>query len=192
MALSGRMTRKLLEGEAIPGSIIILVSQDLRNLGTASTIEVLDVHIGKPRVRTKLVPGPESTNCPHTVLKVRSLSGNETWILDPAGCQYGFREVLVPFEKYLADKSAKVVSEPTTYEWTETKDLDFFSTIKAMNKAQAQREDREVERQAREHFAVFVDKHVSKSMLNGTASEFESKLDSFAQELKVHMQQLTK
>jgi len=45
------------------------------------------------------------SDMPHTVLKVGRLFANEAWILDIAGCQYGFREVLVPFVKYLADKS---------------------------------------------------------------------------------------
>jgi len=79
---------------------------------------------------------------PHTVLKVGRLFANEAWILDTAGCQYGFREVLVPFEKYLADKSCQVLNEPTTYDATETKDLDYFSTLPFLNRTRAQREDK--------------------------------------------------
>jgi len=99
---------------------------------------------------------------PHTVLKVERLFANEAWILDTAGCQYGFREVLVPFEKYLADKSCQVLNEPTTYDATETEDLDYFSTLPFLNRTRAQREDKKLERQARLHFAVFVNTHVSK------------------------------
>ena len=124
---------------------------------------------------------------PHTVLKVGRLFANETWILDTAGCQYGFREVLVPFEKYLADKSCQILNEPTTYDATETKDLDYFSTLPFLNRTRAQREDKKLERQARLHFAVFVDTHVNKDILNGSAAEFEDKLDSFVHELKSHM-----
>ena len=105
---------------------------------------------------TKLVPGPDSSDMPHTVLKVGGLFANEAWILDVAGCQYGFREALAPLEKYLADKSCRIVSEPTTYDATETKDLDYFSTLPFLNKTRAQREDQKMERQARLHFAVFV------------------------------------
>ena len=127
---------------------------------------------------------------PHTVLKVGRLFANEAWILDVAGCQYGFREALVPFERYLADQSCRIVSEPTTYDATETKDLDFFSTLPFLNKTRAQREDREMERQTRLHFAVFVDKHVSQDILDGSAVEFKDKLDSFVHELKLHMRNL--
>ena len=147
----------------------------------------MDIHVGKPLVPTKLVPGPDSSDMPHTVLKVDRLFANEAWILDVAGCQYGFREALVPLEKYLADKSCRIVSEPTTYDATETKDLDYFSTLPFLNKTRAQREDKKMERQARLHFAVFVNKHVSQDILDGSAAEFKDKLDSFVHELKLHM-----
>lgn len=124
---------------------------------------------------------------PHTVLKVGRLFTNEAWIVDIAGCQYGFREVLVPFETYLEDKSCQIVNEPTTYDATETKDLDYFSTLPFLNKTRAQREDAKLERQARLHFAGFVDKYVSKDILDGSGAEFKAKLDNFIHELKLHM-----
>ena len=124
---------------------------------------------------------------PHTVLKVGRFSVNEAWIIDTAGCQYGFREVLVPFEKYLTDKSCRISSEPTTYDATETRDLDYFSTVPFMNGTRAQREDLKLERQARLHFAVFVDTHVSKTILDGSNAVFEDKLNSFVHDMKLHM-----
>ena len=150
----------------------------------------MDIHIGKPSMLTKLVPGPDSSKMPHTVLKVGRLFANEAWILDTAGCQYGFREVLVPFEKYFADRSCQIVNEPTTYDATETKDLDYFSTLPFLNSTRAQREDQKLERQARLHFAVFVNTHVSKDILDGSGAESEEKLDSFVHELKLHMLKL--
>ena len=124
---------------------------------------------------------------PHTVLKVGRPFANEAWILDTAGCQYGFRDVLVPFEKYVADKSCRVVSEPTTYDATETKDLDYYLTLPFLNSTRSQREDMKAERQARLHFAVFVNSRVSKDMLNGSAAEFKDRFDSFVYELRLHM-----
>ena len=127
---------------------------------------------------------------PHTVLKVGPWFANEAWILDTAGCQYGFREVLVPFEKYLTDKSCRIVNKPSLYDATETKDLDFFSTLPFLNGTRAQREDQKLERQARLHFAVFVSMHVSKDILDGSAAEFKDKSDGFVQDLKLHMMNL--
>lgn len=147
----------------------------------------MDVHIGKPLIPSKLVPGPDARDVPHTVLKVGRLFSNEAWIVDTVGCQYGFREVLVPFEKYLADKSCQIVSDPALYDATETKDLDYFSTLPFLNKTRARREDRKLERQARLHFAVFVNTRLSKDILDGSAAEFRDKLDNFAYGLKMHM-----
>ena len=125
--------------------------------------------------------------CPHTVLKVKPLSSNEAWVVDTAGCQYGFRDVLIPFQKYITDKSCRISSNPTTYNATETKDLDYFSTFPVLNRSRAQREDFKLERQARLHFTVFVDTCVTKDILIGTAAEFTVKFDNFVDELKVHM-----
>lgn len=125
---------------------------------------------------------------PHTVLKVGRLFANEAWVIDIAGCQYGFREVLVPFEKYIADKSCQISSDPTPYDATETKDLDYFSTLPFMNSTRAQREGTKMERQARLHFPDFVKQaHVNKIILNGSAAEFTVKFDNLVHELKLHM-----
>jgi hypothetical protein len=121
------------------------------------------------------------------VLKVGRLFANEAWILDTTGCQYGFRDVLVPFKKYVEDKSCRISGEPTTYDASETKDLDYFLTLPFLNRTRAQREDKKLERQARLHFAVFVNTRVSKDMLNGSAAEIKDKLESFVYELKLHM-----
>ncbi|KAF5660344.1 hypothetical protein FCIRC_12146 [Fusarium circinatum] len=167
-ALLSRLTRKLLTG-------------------LHSNAEVLDIRIGKPLLPPRLIPGPDLSYCPHTVIKVRLLFTKELWIIDTAGCQFGFREVLFPFNKCIADKACQVVDEPTTYNWTETKDLDYFSTLPSMNNSRAQKQDREVERKARLHFADFVDRHVKANILDGSASEFGNKLASLVERLKAHM-----
>jgi hypothetical protein len=86
-----------------------------------------------PRLYTRLVPGPDASEVPHTVLKVRLGLTGETWIVDTAGSQYGFRDVLVPFNKYITNNSGLIVSAPVKYKSTETKDLDYYATLKVMN-----------------------------------------------------------
>lgn len=159
-------------------------------IGLATAIEVADVRIRKPRLSTILVPGPDASEVPHTVLKVQLGSTGEIWIVDTAGSQYGFRDVLVPYDKYIADNSGLVVSTPVRYESTETKDLDFYATVKFMNKTLAQRQDLRAEREARLHFAKFVDKGVSENVLDGSLVEWQDKLDSFVAGLKAHMQEI--
>jgi hypothetical protein len=146
----------------------------------------LDVHIGKPRRRTKLVPGPDASAVPHTVLKVRLRSTGEIWVVDTAGSQYGFREVLVPFDKYIAEKSGRVTSSDI-YDATETKDLDFYATFAPMNKTKAQRDILQVERKARICFAGFVDQGVGDDVLDGTAAKWEDKLDVLVAALTAHL-----
>jgi hypothetical protein len=144
--------------------------------GMASTIEVLDVHIGKPRLPTKLVSGPDASTVSHTVLKVRLRSTRDAWIVDTAGSQYGFMDVLVPYDKYIADNSCLITSTPVTHDWTETKDLDHYATIEFMNQWRAQREDLRAERKARLHFADFVDECVEEELLGGSAAEWKIRL----------------
>lgn len=154
-------------------------------------MEVLDIHIGKPTFRTRLVSGKDSTDCPHTVLEVR-LASNEIWVIDTAGCQYGFQDVLVPYDKYIVDKRCTIVGQPTTYSWTETTDLDHFDTIPMMNVTRRQKEARKLEREARKHFAVFVEKRVEEEVLDGSTAAFRGALDVLVQELKEHMGEFAK
>ena len=56
-----------------------------------------------------------------------------------------------------------------------------------MNKTRRQREGRELERQARLHFAGFVDTRVDRDILDGSAADFKDAFDRFADELKSHM-----
>ena len=153
----------------------------------ASTIEILDLRIERPSTPTKLIPGPDATLCPHTVLKVEGISTRETWILDTTGCQYGFRDVLVPHDRFMAERGCKDLTEPVTYDATETKDLDYFATLPFMNITRAQQENRKLERKFRLHFAEFVDTSVSHDLLDGPNAGFKDKLDRFVSKLKLHM-----
>ncbi|KAK8039698.1 hypothetical protein PG993_008109 [Apiospora rasikravindrae] len=93
----------------------------------------------KPLIRTQLVPGPDSTAYPHSVFKVGLSS--ESWVLDPAGCQYGFREVLVLYNTYLLGRQGTILAGPEPYHWTETKDLDYFEPLPVLRRTTAQRAD---------------------------------------------------
>ena len=152
---------------------------------------MLDVHIGAPLFRTQLVPGPESSKCPHSVLRIQ-LSGCERWIIDSAGCQYGFREVLVPYEKYMTDKVCRILGQPSAYDWTEVKDLDFFDTVPLMNQNRRQKESRKLEREARKHFAGFVDSRVIKEVLDGSSVAFNGEYRVFEDAIKEHMMEFAR
>ncbi|KAK7978369.1 hypothetical protein PG988_005859 [Apiospora saccharicola] len=161
----------------------------------ATSIESCFLRIKKPAVRTELVPGPNSNDGFHAVLKVglKGPAGDfESWALDPAGCQYGFLEVLVPYATYL--KQGEVVREPEPYDWTETTDLDRFERSLAMNLTAAQEEDAIVERKIRKEYALFVRNRFGssqpsavKDLLYWTLPTFGQQLDVLTEDLKQYM-----
>ncbi|KAJ5163472.1 uncharacterized protein N7500_007574 [Penicillium coprophilum] len=168
MALLGPLTRKLLRGMPL-------------------RIETIVVNIRRPRVPTRLVPGPDLHGGPHMVLKITRLDSDEEWIIDTTGCQYGFRDVLVPSVRYLTDTECRVLTGPRIYGACETKDLDYLSTLHIFNKTKAQRQDMRLERLTRHHFAVFVSRNVDDKLLMGSGADFKRKIDHFVKDLKAHM-----
>ncbi|KAJ7894071.1 hypothetical protein B0H13DRAFT_2036920 [Mycena leptocephala] len=185
LALLGPLARKLLTG-------------------VASSIENLDLPIGKPLVPTKLVDDHQAfSEGPHTVLKVFLRSSGETWIVDTSGCQYGFRDVLSPFDRYLADKCA-FQGQPTSCSYTasETTDLDVIESLLMQERTdigmRIMRDSFDQQRKGRLHFAAFVDQRVGSGKdcfdpskdLDGSAPEFQHKFEKFTAELKTHMEGL--
>lgn len=111
-------------------------------------------------------------------------------MLYTTGCQYGFRDVLVPLDQYCKDKGCpkllRSVGEP--YTATETKDIDFFLTLPNMGSS---KKELMTQRSVRVHFADFVKSQVeqhapdfAKSMLWGSENEYQAKVDGFIMNLK--------
>ncbi|KAH7109531.1 hypothetical protein EDB81DRAFT_929665 [Dactylonectria macrodidyma] len=184
MALLGRLTRKLLAGKNFRTSTLSCtvrtssyIQQELPRLSRYWTF-TSESHL----LPAKLIPGPDLKDCPRSVVKVRQLFAAEAWIIDTTGCQYRFQDVFVPFDKYVADKACRFSGDPTTYDATETKDLDYFSALPFMNKFRARRQNGMLERKARLSFADFIDRRVGTDILDGSTSEVKDKLGSFVNE----------
>ncbi|KAI1329467.1 hypothetical protein F5Y16DRAFT_417855 [Xylariaceae sp. FL0255] len=155
--------------------------------GTASSTEIVNLVIRRPNFRTRLVTGPlfpafsaVSEKYFHTVLKVRlrnhDNSITEDWILDPAGCQYGFTEVMMPYEKYLRTRDASLACTPSMYHspdhlchWTEATDLAYRQfllcygnanpnqgNVRANTTRRRSVEKMLIERNIRAHYATFI------------------------------------
>ncbi|KAI3336997.1 hypothetical protein HD806DRAFT_24127 [Xylariaceae sp. AK1471] len=172
MALLGPLTRHLLAD-------------------VASSIRVVDIEV-TPLIPTILVPASSlfGGTPPHTVLVV-NLKNGESWVIDTTGCQYGFRDVLVPYDRYLREKVQKITSTPQKYDATETKDLDYYDTLSFMNTSKV---TRRLERAARLHFATFVDEifgqgkeGVGAGLLGGTDDVFQQNFNNFIDALRKHM-----
>jgi hypothetical protein len=111
----------------------------------------------------------------------------ETWVFDTVGSQFRFREVLVPFDKYMAERSCRVASGPSTYDTNETKDLDNYATLDLMNKTNALQNYMRAERKARVNFASFVDQDVREGVLAASAAEWDGMLDALVAALEARL-----
>ncbi|KAJ7681998.1 hypothetical protein DFH06DRAFT_1029854 [Mycena polygramma] len=169
--------------------------------GVASSLEITDLQIGKPLLRTRLVeidPTVDFGTGAHTVVKARLVSkgtaDGETWIIDPAGGQYGFREVLVPFKRYLTEKECTIVNQGTPYTAHETSDLAYYESLFPIVGATKIRHAQQ--KKGRLHFAAFIKDRVGDGQkffasvkdLDGSADEFQLKFEDFLKELKAHME----
>lgn len=158
----------------------------------SSTLEVIDLHIGKPLHPAKLTPAPDSSDVPHTVIAVKRPSADEIWILDVTGRQYGFADVLVPYARYWEEKQCRsTVGYPSDYSnWTETRDLDYYTMMPFWRQTRLLKLDADVERKGRLHFVKFVRESVADDILKGLAAVFEEKRRAVEAALRSHMRTL--
>lgn len=183
MALLGRLTRKLLQGECIKDH------SDIPDL--TGSRDSLNYPASRPSHRAAAVfdppgPWPDASECPHTVLMVERLFSDETWFLDTAGSQYGFQDVLVPYQKYLDEKACRIINDLTTDNANEIKDLDYFSILPFMNISSAQKSHRKLERKNRLHFSAFVDNQDTEKLLSSADVQFKNGLDNCVRLLRFH------
>jgi hypothetical protein len=144
--------------------------------------------VGKPRFLTRLCPAPDPTGVPHTVIIVKRLSVGETWIIDTTGYQYGFKAILVPFQKYIKENQCQLLVEPSAYTATETKDLDYYETLPFMNTDPVQNEGRKLERNARLRFAKWVDERVTPDIIKGSEEAFKRQIVELQSNLRAYLQ----
>lgn len=126
----------------------------------------------------------------HTVLVV-SLHNKEQWIIDSAGCQFGFQDVLVPYDRYVKEKRCESTGHTVAYGFTETSDVDLYLTMPMMTAHPAMRENLIKERSNRLRFAQFVDEEIKRQRLSGllavSGSGFDVQLAGFINDLKTYL-----
>ncbi|KAL4924111.1 uncharacterized protein BDV17DRAFT_295742 [Aspergillus undulatus] len=154
-----------------------LLDRDFRN------ILALELKIGKPTMTVKLVPDTESVGHPHAVIKIKTPTG-EKWILDPVGCVYGFREVLVPYWMYMRDKRCRIVATKA-YTRMATEDLDQDLTNSGSDRQEQTRLLHE--RGARWYLITLLKNGLEKSMLDGAPELFEQRVISFRRTVRAAM-----
>ncbi|KAJ4271440.1 hypothetical protein NW762_000142 [Fusarium torreyae] len=154
MSLLGPMTRRLLTG-------------------TVSNLEVVALRIGSTPLPATLNPPDHNGPDIHTIITATLRSSNEEWVIDITGCQYSFRDIVVPFEKYITQNRCTLNEPPTPYINTETTDQDL--------------NDVNTEIGYRRYFATLVPAYVDNSLLQGFDFEFTTKVDDCIQWARMHM-----
>lgn len=153
-------------------------------------VEVVDIYVGKPVFLTRLEPGLFNS-FPHTIILVKRLSVDETWVIDPVGSRYGFKETLAPLDRYLKDHECTYANEPRIYDDGVMMELNHFATVRAMNETETQRQRLANERKARRCFQIFVNAClIYGSGLNGSKTNFEDELCGFELILRAHLEEL--
>ncbi|KAI1805606.1 hypothetical protein F4811DRAFT_569972 [Daldinia bambusicola] len=169
--------------------------------GFSSVFKVIEVNV-QPTVSWKDVwhcdsrEEPVDISCTtptHSILLV--WLGSEGWVVDITGCQFGFRDVLVPLNSYFKKRVLSLVRGPFVYAEHETSDLDVFDNGLSLNNTDSKRLRAAHERAARFHFAKIVQEHFdccesprsSQELLGCRAKEFQTKLAFFESDLKTHM-----
>lgn len=142
--------------------------------------------MGKPLLDVKFVPAP-MVAVPHTVIAVGLPGLNESWIIDTTGAQYGFKEVTMPFWKYLEAHESRQLQAPWDYDLSAEWDIDHISQVECLTRSQAQRDDLERERRVRRHFYAFADDKIDRDLLKGTDAQFGVKLTVVMEDLRAHM-----
>ncbi|KAI0181111.1 hypothetical protein GGR52DRAFT_583536 [Hypoxylon sp. FL1284] len=127
----------------------------------------------------------------HTILEVHM--GEEQWILDLSGRQYGYPEILEPLDEYVKSKIRGGTLEPSAideeYDTDDgTGDLDEMWGTLPVNRRTVRLQ---ADIMARRHFIRFArcrfNEGSAREFLSGNAQVFEGRVESFVEEIKTLM-----
>ncbi|KAI1781400.1 hypothetical protein F4818DRAFT_436592 [Hypoxylon cercidicola] len=137
------------------------------------------------------VIGYDNWDPQHSLLKLQV--GDESWILDITGCQYGYPDLITPFHKYEQNKVRGGVIKDEQYAGPyDTNDTTGdLQEIGSHRNGRARSARLVAEHNARKHFTAFVktyfDDKSAKDFLSGPTSEFNERVAGFADEVKALM-----
>lgn len=153
--------------------------------------DVMRVKMMNRRLATTFHPAIIYGDDPHIIIVLKLLDcGDEKWVIDTTGCQHGRTEVLVPYPRYQRETQFEQDGPLMPYFGTPTEDLDRLDRTPAANRTPAQAQQRALERQARQHFAVFVEERFRIMSTKGPNDAFEEFLLGLETDLRAHMRRL--
>ncbi|KAF5982155.1 hypothetical protein FBULB1_4405 [Fusarium bulbicola] len=161
--------------------------------GIVSRMDVVVVEIQDPPLTIKFHPpdGIMADRKFHTIIEATLDSSGERWLIDVTGCQYGFRDILLPFEKYIAQNNCSSYERLQPYGHTETTDQDELprSPLMILTRGPSERQlaDIEIEKGYRRYFAALVRALVHHGLTQGTDAHFAATLDELVRRVITYM-----
>ncbi|KAG4265234.1 beclin 1 [Fusarium proliferatum] len=161
--------------------------------GIVSRMDVAVVEIQNPPLTIKFHPhdGIVADRKFHTIVEATLDSSEERWLIDVTGCQYGFRDILLPLEKYIAQNNCSSYELLQPYGHTETTDQDELPRspliILTRGPSEQQLADIEIEKGYRRHFAALVRAIVNQGLTQGPDAQFAVTLDELVRRVITYM-----
>ncbi|RKL46120.1 hypothetical protein BFJ72_g3028 [Fusarium proliferatum] len=161
--------------------------------GIVSRMDVAVVEIQNPPLTIKFHPhdGIMADRKFHTIVEATLDSSEERWLIDVTGCQYGFRDILLPLEKYIAQNNCSSYELLQPYGHTETTDQDELPRspliILTRGPSEQQLADIEIEKGYRRHFAALVRAIVNQGLTQGPDAQFAATLDELVRRVITYM-----
>ncbi|KAI2470384.1 hypothetical protein F4781DRAFT_430405 [Annulohypoxylon bovei var. microspora] len=169
--------------------------------GVASSMELLCVD-AKPRVLARFITHVDDPERPaddyplHTIVAVQI--EQEKWVIDMTGSQFGFPDLISPYDKYMNDCNGTVEAAPCHYPVTETDDLDrsnFFPPPQNFVVSEGILSHRAHERAGRNYLKTLVDKRFfderyptfAADFLRRSEDDFQEGVDEWMGDVKHHM-----
>ncbi|KAI1031431.1 hypothetical protein LB504_000451 [Fusarium proliferatum] len=153
-----------------------------------------------PSLRFRILPSLSNFTPPdgimtdrkfHIIIEATLDSSGERWLIDVTGCQYGFRDILLPLEKYIAQNNCSSYELLQPYGHTETTDQDELPRspliILTRGPSEQQLADIEIEKGYRRHFAALVRAIVNQGLTQGSDAQFAATLDELVRRVITYM-----
>ncbi|KAI1384475.1 uncharacterized protein F4822DRAFT_433019 [Hypoxylon trugodes] len=189
-ALLGRMIRHLLEGVVTGDIKFAQVDHKKRDFDLVFDID----DDTEPTRNIPLEPH-------HTVLIFQL--GEERWVMDITGCQFGIEETIVPYHQYFREGRCEIIGELKPYTMTETTDLDkpedFTYAQRILPETKLSKHQGMHERAARLHLKSFIDAHFfnetgpdfNKDFLPSLMEKGNAVIKPFVADLRSHMREFS-
>ncbi|KAM0504342.1 hypothetical protein ACHAP8_002749 [Fusarium lateritium] len=116
----------------------------------------------------------------HIVILATLRGSDEKWVIDITGCQFGFKDVLFPLEKYITETNCNVEWPASPYFHSEITDQQEIIALGGMPPPEPMADILRITRY-RLHFAALIKACVNNTLIVGSDAEFDIEMDEFSE-----------